>query len=211
MMSMMKKVGLLAALAVVALAQDADVVGPHGGVVRAAGALKVEVALDRQGAQAFVVGADGQPIELRKVEGRLEVRPATGEARSVELRAARGGPSRLEGRLDLARVGEGEATVALTLTNLPGADGPVSIEAPFRLARLLEWVCPMRCVPAQAEPGSCSRCHMALVAAPYIYACPMHPEVTSRDANEPCWRCKMRLTRSPAQGGQGGHGGHGGH
>lgn len=211
------------ALVGVAAAQDrpaeAPTIGPHGGLVREAGDLKVEVAFDREGVHVFVLGAEQRPVDLKESEGTVQValREGKAEPTSVELKATRErGPKHLQGKADLARVGEDQATATVRLTKIPGHDGEVSIEVPFRLARHVEHVCPMKCVPPSAEPGKCAKCKMDLVAAPFIYACPHHPHVTSRDPKVKCPECKMQLEKradaaAGAHGGGGHHGGGHGH
>jgi hypothetical protein len=215
------------ALAGIAAAQDhqpeVPAIGPHGGLVREVADLKVEVAFDREGVHVFVLGAEQRPVDLKESEGTVQIalREGKAEPTSVELKATRDrGPKHLQGKADLARIGEDQATATVRLTKVPGHDGEVSIEVPFRLARHVEHVCPMKCVPPQAGPGKCAKCKMDLVAAPFIYACPHHPQVTSRDPKAKCPECKMQLEKraeAPAGGhGQGqGHGGgghgHGGH
>lgn len=215
-----------------AAAQQAEVVGPHGGLVREAGPIKVEVAFDAEGVHVFAVGADQRPVDLKESEGTIQLTFQEGgrEPASVELKPSRDrAPKHLQGRADLAGVAEGSATGTVRLTKVPGAEGEVSIEVPFRLARLVEHACPMNCVPPQAAAGKCAKCKMDLVAAPFIYACPMHPQVTSRDPRAKCTVCKMALEKradaqaaghgAPGHGhgggghGGGGHGGggHGGH
>ncbi len=217
MKTFIKSAALFGVAISIAVAQDAAPAaapGPHGGVVRPVGDMKVEVVIDREGVHVFAVNAQDQPVELKDAAGKVEVRQEGAEPKAADLRQAGGrGPSRLQGRVDLARVPESATTtVRVELTNLPGRTEPATIEMPFRLARLIEYVCPMACVPAQAEAGKCSRCKMDLVAAPFIYACPMHPEVTSRQATDKCWTCKMRLEKKSEsqQGGHGAGGGHGG-
>lgn len=201
-----------------AAAQTPEVTGPHGGLVREAGPLKVEVVFDRDGVHVFAQGPEQQPVDLKDAEGTIALAFQQGErpAETVELKATRDrGPKHLQARADLALVLEGQATATVRLSKVPGREGEVSLEVPFRLARLLEHTCPMRCVPGQAEPGKCSRCKMDLVATPFIYACPMHPEFTSRDPRTKCSICKMALEKraegqAAGQGGGHGGGGHGG-
>ena len=56
---------------------------------------------------------------------------------------------------------------------------------------------------------------MHLKRAVYLYACPMHPGVTGRSAEDACWTCGMKLKKSAGDassadpsGHSGGHGGH---
>jgi len=54
------------------------------------------------------------------------------------------------------------------------------------------YACPMHSEVTAAEPGTCPKCGMKLVAVAVSYACPMHPQVT---ATEPgvCPDCGMKL------------------
>ena len=34
-----------------------------------------------------------------------------------------------------------------------------------------------------------------MVPVKYLYACPMHPKVTAREAGQECWECQMYLVK----------------
>jgi FtsP/CotA-like multicopper oxidase with cupredoxin domain len=92
------------------------------------------------------------------------------------------------------------------------------------------YVCPMHPDVTSAEPGSCPKCGMKLLAQAaeeVTYVCPMHPEITTSKPDK-CPKCGMKLLPEAAVAaggdhghehhhghhehegaGQGGHGGHG--
>ena len=58
------------------------------------------------------------------------------------------------------------------------------------------WTCPMHPEVVSAEPGTCPKCGMKLIAAepavPAAWTCPMHPEVVSAEPGT-CPKCGMKL------------------
>jgi hypothetical protein len=211
-----------------ASSRSPELTGIHGGAVTTTEEFRFEVVFHRDEILIHTRDAKGKPIDPRHATGtvRVDYRDAKRDPLEVELRYAKPAKNaeavavgHLRAAIDLREVGEGMAAATIRLAKLPGAaKTEVRLEQTFELARLIEYVCPMKCTAPLASAGKCPKCGMSLKAVRYLYVCPTHPEVTARDAGAKCWKCQMRLVkesesaRSRGSGTDGGaHGNEGGH
>lgn len=206
-----------------------------------------EVAFFRDGVVVYGYDAEKAPMDLRKVKGKVRIEFRDSKREPLEAPMAciavetlpgdekkrkhdrskdenadakrRAGKGILSANVDLSRVHEGQVDATFSLVGLSGkTEKETTFRAAFRLARLTNYVCPMKCTEPLADPGDCPKCGMSLKQHRYIYACPMHPKVTSNKEGASCWECGMALveTASPVGGtkkgeeGEKGHKGQGG-
>ena len=102
----------------------------------------------------------------------------------------------LSAAIYLAKVEEGKDHAKIDLKGLPGkGEKEATIRTTVRLARLIQYACPMSCTEAVAKAGSCPKCGKALVEQDFIYACSMHPGVVSRHDGMNCWICGMKMKK----------------
>lgn len=157
----------------------------HGGAVTMTGDHHFEVAFQRDKVQVWLYDANQTPLDARGVAARVEVRFEGARSRravTTELMyvaGADGAPGHIEGPVDMAQVPEGAAWAAFQLLKLPGVERQVSFRDTFRLARLIEG------------------------GAKFIYACPTHRKVTSRNVSDTCWECGRPLERKEDGRGEG--------
>lgn len=200
---------LLAGLATSALAQE------HAPPTHDSD-LSFQVTFHRDAVLLSAADASGKPVDLSEAHATVKLEREGQEPATTEMAwmpGHHGASGHLRGALDLSQVEEGGATAAITLHHLPGGK-TAELKAPFHLAPLARYVCPMSCVKPSDQPGRCSACGMALKEQSYLLACPMHPSVTSREEGATCWKCHMKLVPTPVKAAAsppGGHPGHGGH
>lgn len=186
----------------------------HGGHVSKTKAHHFEVVFLRDGIRVYVMSAAKQAIDPAHVQGAVKVEfqekgKKSKTATLEHVAPARGAhePGYLHAKLDLSKVSEGEAEATFKLQGLPDRkERAVSFEQKFHLARLAEFECPMKCVPATDRTGNCPKCGMALARKLVIYACPMHPQVAERSADAKCWICEMPLGKTDGAKKAGEHG-----
>jgi hypothetical protein len=187
--------------------------GAHGGQVTMTKEFYVEVAFDRESARVYLYDSEQNPISAKDVTGTVNISFRDGGRKSLDVVLSYAEPMKGHGNgtghagahqmrhgflradVSLEEVQEGDMKVAFVLENLPGeSEKEISLEETFKLARIVTYECPMSCVPPAGEPGECSKCGMALKHTETIYACSMHPNVTSQNAEDKCWVCGMKVT-----------------
>jgi len=185
----------------------------HGGVGKKANDRRFEIVFRRDAVRVYVSDKDGKPVDLAGAEGTVQVRFRQRSKNALSAKAGlvpakAGEPAYLEAKLELAKVEEGAATATISLTKLQGGDA--SFQEPFKLGRLSEWACPMKCVAPSKEAGKCAKCKMALVKSWFIYACPEHEKVTSQEPGK-CWVDQKALVKKVSEGEDAHHGEEGDH
>ncbi|MFQ5601174.1 MAG: heavy metal-binding domain-containing protein [Candidatus Krumholzibacteriia bacterium] len=186
----------------------------HGGTVTMTKEFHFEVAFERD--MVHVHGYDGaqKPVDLKGVTGRVVIHFRDSKRKPIEAALKYVGPGgegshghehpgsmepgHLMAAVDLSRVPDGDAKATFKLGNLPGkSEKEVQFKETFQLARQVVYACPMNDSDPTGEPGSCPKCGMTLERSRYIYSCPEHPAVTSRDAGELCWIDNKKLEKRP--------------
>lgn len=183
--------------------------GPHGGVQALAGEMEAEVVFHAEAVEVYLRDAEHRHVEARGLSGVVSLsfddpaRPGAEAALAYEEGAAEAHVhhdagehcheavrhGRLVGRLDLARVGEGEVTAEVRFRGLPADPGMATdFSVPFRIARRLGHGCESCGTLAEAA-GTCGRCGEALSECWTYFACPLHPEVGSESESDTCWKC----------------------
>lgn len=186
----------------------------HGGVGKKSDNRRFEIVFNRDSIRVYVSDDKGKPIDPAGAEGTIQVRFRQRGKNAVGGNVA-AVPAKgkelpyLEVKVNLANVEEGAATAGIQLKKLPGG-GEASFQEPFKLARLREWACPMNCVEPTSEAGKCAKCKMDLKERWFIYACPDHDKVTSREPGK-CWIDKKDLVKQVSKGEAAHHGDEKGH
>jgi hypothetical protein len=202
--------------------------GAHGGQVTMTKEFHVEVAFDRESARVYLYDGKQNPISAKGVTGTVNFSFRDGGRESVDAKLSYVEPRKGHGKgnsiggahqmghgflqadVNLAEVREGDMKATFVLENLPGeSEKEITLEETFKLARIVTYECPMSCVPPANDPDKCPKCGMALKHVETIYACSMHPNVTSQSADDKCWVCGMKVTKLEGETEEvGGHEGH---
>lgn len=184
----------------------------HGGSVTMTKAHHFEVAFTRDSVRVYLYNAEQKPVSVEGVLGKVIVKFRQKGRKSIKVKfKAKSGY--LEASMKLKGVPDGGGKASFEFANLPESGEPTaSFIETVKLARVIEFVCPMKCEAPKAEAGRCGKCGMALKPSKFIYACSMHPEVTARKSGAKCWTCGMKLTKSSGDAKKkeekGGHGKH---
>ncbi len=184
-----------------------DKASPHGGQVTMTQEFHVEVAFDRDAVIVYLYDSAQNPISAENVSATATLTFRDKDRVPVEVELVYVNPADeddgdmaqdfLRADVDLSEVQEGDMKAVFTVTGLPGDDETeVTLKETFQLARIVTYECPMSCVAPGSAPGDCPKCGMVMVRTETIYACSMHPKVTSHDAEDKCWVCGMTVTPS---------------
>jgi len=188
-----------------------DKAGSHGGQVTMTKEFHFEVAFERGSVNVYLYDAEQNPISAKNVSGTvsLSFRDKNRQPLDAELSY---GTSEHEGdhshegaremeqdflhaEVDLAEVQEGDIKAVFAMKGLPGEnEQEITLKETFKLARIVTYECPMSCVAPAGEPGDCPKCEMTMKRTETIYACSMHPNVTSQNPEDKCWVCGMKVT-----------------
>ncbi len=182
---------------------------PHDGVAAKSREFTYEIAFHTYGIEVYISDLQGQPVPTKGVAGTVEM--AFGEPGRVResaglapiLARETGAPEGLGADLALDHVAQGEASAVIRLTGLPGqSEREAEIEAGFRLARIVQLVCPT-CYFSPRSGNMCPGCKIPLVEQRSLFVCPVHVEVASDRPGSRCWRCagqalKPNVERAPS-------------
>ena len=189
----------------------------HGGQATMTNEFHFEVLFHRDSVQVYFYDGKQNPISARGASGTVSlsfrdhhrervsaelayVKPAEkdegGHGHGHKEKTAPHPQDFLEAAIDLAKVQEGAMKALFDLKGLAGKEEKaVSFKETFKLARLIEYACPMKDTKPSDSPGTCKKCGMELGRVTYIYGCTMHPKVTSRNSADTCWVCGMKLIK----------------
>lgn len=203
-------------------------VGAHGGQVTMTKEFHVEVAFDRESARVYLYDSKQNSISVKGLTGTVNFSFRDGGRKPLDVELSYAEPMKGHGKgnsidsaqqmghgflqtdVSLEEVQEGDMKAVFVLENLPGeSEKEITLEETFKLARIVAYKCPMSCIPPASDPGKCSKCVMALKRIETIYACSMHANVTSQNADDKCWVCGMKVTKLEGETKEtGGHEGH---
>jgi hypothetical protein len=187
--------------------------GGHGGQVTMTKEFHFEVVFERRAVNVFLYNAKQNPISAKSVTGTVSFSFRDKDRQPVDAELSYGNPAGehdgnpshegehtrgqdfLRADVDLSEVQEGEMKAVFALKGLPGEnEKEITLKEAFKLARIVTYECPMSCMAPTDEPGNCEKCGMTMKRTETIYACSMHPNVTSQNPEDKCWVCGMKVT-----------------
>jgi ribosomal protein L30E len=186
--------------------------GAHGGHVTMTKEFHFEVAFDRKSTRVYLYDSKQNPISAKDVTGTVNISFPDQSRKPLDVKLSYAEPMKehgnshasshqtghgfLQANVSLEKVQEGDMKAVFVLENLPGeSEKEITFEETFKLARIVAYECPMSCVSPADNPGDCPKCGMALKRTETIYACSMHANVTSQNADDKCWACGMKVTK----------------
>ena len=138
-------------------------VAPHGGVVRSASPYHVELVQQPTELRIYLLGDKMTAVPSKALSGTVMVQ--TADNKTLTLALAPGGDDHVVAKLP---AGTKARTAIVSLKNAGKAVNARfdKLDAPAKSGKAVgaAYICPMQCEgSASDKPGSCPKCHMALV------------------------------------------------
>lgn len=167
----------------------------HRGLVAATRQFRFEIAFLHDRAEVYAYDADRKRISVKGIHGtvRVEIPDRVRAPLQADLAYLKNRTGDwLQAELNLSKIADDEAKVAIHLTGLPGkTEHEVDLTPPFRIVRFVRYECRI-CTSVVDGPGQCPKCGGQLARRRMYWGCTVHPEVASDRKTERCWKCGDR-------------------